>query len=162
MNREECVHVFRRLTTVLAENGMEWVSRQVLEQIRIGKTIQREIETLKEGRNAPLFSTSDDYSSKLTRGPKATFPVTIPYQPDEQLELLINAIRQAIVDTADMEQHLINFIEEQEEAPKRIMFYSDEPNSEPKLISADKIETRHERSKDLNELLESLRREIEK
>jgi hypothetical protein len=160
MNEQESVHIFQRLTSMLDENGMGWVTQQVLEQIRIGKTIQREIETLKEGRSAPLFSTIDDYSSKLTRGPKVTFPVTIAYQPYEQLELLINAIKRAIVDTAEMEQHLMSFVQKQDEAPKRILFYADEPNSEPKPISADENEARYQPSKRLNELLESLRKEI--
>lgn len=162
MNEQECLHVFQSLTNILNENGMEWVSLQVAEQIRIGKTIQREIETLKEGKSAHSFYEFDNYSSKLTKGPKATFPVTVEYQPDEQLELLINAIKRAIVDTAEMEQHLFSFIKENTEKSESILFYTDEPNSEPKFIGAEKIESRIGQVKRLSELLEALRKEISK
>lgn len=162
MNEQECIHAFERLIKILNDNGLGWVAEQVNEQIRIGKTIQREIETLKEGKGMPLFATVDDYSSKLTRGPKATFPVTVEYQPSERLELLINAVRQAIVDTADMEHHLVSFTEKNDETPKKIQFYIDEPNSEPKSISAETIRLRHKNAKRLNELLASLQKEISK
>ncbi len=162
MDEHECVQVFQGLTRILEENGMEWVSQQVSEQIRIGKTIQREIETLKEGKDAPLFSTIDDYSSKLMRGPKATFPVTVEYQPYEQLDLLINAIKQVIVETAEMEQHLISFFEQHDNASKKILFYTDEPGGEPKSISKDEMQRRYQHSKKINELIETLRMEIRK
>jgi hypothetical protein len=162
MNEQESIHAFDRLTKILNENGLGWVTEQVNEQIRNGKTIQREIETLKEGKEMPLFATFDDYPRKLTRGPKATFPVTVEYQPSERLELLIDAIRQSIVDTADMEHNLVSFTEKADETPKKFLFYSDEPNSEPILISAETIRLRHINSKRLNELLTSLQREISK
>jgi hypothetical protein len=162
MNEQETIQAFQRLMKMLNENELGWVAEQVSEQIRIGKTIQREIETLKEGKGMPLFSTIDDYSRKLMRGPKAKFPVTVEYQPNERLELLIYAIRQSVVDTADMEQHLISFTEKDDETPKRIQFYNDGPNSEPKTISASTIRKRYDNSKRLNELLESLQKEISK
>jgi hypothetical protein len=160
MNDQECIHVFQQLIKIINDNGLGWVAEQVSEQIRIGKTIQREIETLKEGKGLPLFSTVDDYSSKLIKGPRVTFPVTVEYQPNERLELLINAVRQTIVDTADMEHYLVSFLEKNDDAPARIQFYLDEPNSEPKSIGAETIAIRHESSKRLNGLLESLQKEI--
>lgn len=162
MNEEESIHAFQRLTKILNESHMEWVSQQVSEQIQIGRTIQREIETFKEGKEMPLFSTIDDYSSKLMKGPRVTFPVTVEYESNERLELLIDAIKQAIVDTAEMEQHLIDFIEKDERSPKNILFYADEPNSEPKSISKETISARYENTKLLNNLLETLRKEISK
>lgn len=162
MNEQRLIHTFARLRKILSDNGLGWVTEQVDEQIRIGKTIQREIETLKEGKGMPLFTTIDDYSSKLTKGPKATFPVTVEYQPSERLMLLINAVRQSIIDTADMEYHLVNFSEKVNETPKKYLFYADEPNSEPKLISTDTIRLRYENSKRLTELLNSLQQEISK
>lgn len=162
MNEQESIHAFERLTKILNDNGLGWVTEQVNEQIRIGKTIQREIETLKEGKEMPLFATFGDYSSKLTKGPKVTFPVTVEYQPSERLELLINATRQSIVDTADMEYHLVSFSEKVDETPKEFLFYADESNSEPKLISAETARLRHINSKRLNELLTSLQQEIHK
>ena len=44
MDEHECVQVFQGLTRILEENGMEWVSQQVSEQIRIGKTIHARLK----------------------------------------------------------------------------------------------------------------------
>ncbi len=162
MNEQECEYAFQRLIKILNENGLAWVVEQVNEQIRIGKTIQREIETLKEGKEMSLFSTIDDYSSKLTKGPKATFPVTVEYQQSERLELLINAVKQSIVATADMEHHLASFTEKDDETPKKFLFYADEPGIEPKSIGTETIRSRYESSRRLNGLLESLRKEVSK
>jgi hypothetical protein len=46
MNENECQEAYNILETVLKNNGLEWVAIQVAEQIRIGKTVAREIETL--------------------------------------------------------------------------------------------------------------------
>lgn len=80
MNEQECNQIYEQLAKMLDENGLGWVTAQVAEQISIGKTIQREIETLKEVRDTGLFL-FDDYSSRLKKGPKATFAVTVEYKP---------------------------------------------------------------------------------
>ncbi len=159
MNEQECMRMYEQLVKMLDEKGLEWVTAQVAEQIRIGKTIQREIETLKEVRDTGFF-TVDDYPSRLKRGPKATFAVTVDYEPSERLELLIDAIKQAVVNTADMEHHLIEFCERDEKSPKKIEFRNDEPRNEPKPINRQAIAVRLDSAKKLGELLEALRKEI--
>ena len=144
---------------MLNENGLEWVTAQVTEQIRIGKTIHREIETLKEVRDTGFF-TFDDYPSRLKKGPKATFTVTVDYESSERLELLIDAIKQAVVNTAEMEHHLVEFCEQDEKSPKKIEFRNDEPRSESKPINRQAITVRIDSTKKLGELLEALRKEI--
>lgn len=162
MNDQECTQVYNRLAGILEEKGLSWVTAQVAEQIRIGKTIQKEIETLREGKESFLHRLVEDDPSRLRKGQKATFPITVEYQPSEQLELLIDAVKQTIVNTADMEHELIGFIEKDDKSPKKIEFYSDDLNTEPKLINRGTIGARLDSTKRLQSLLENLRKEISK
>lgn len=104
----------------------------------------------------------EGYRSRLKKGPRATFPVTVEYQPSEQLELLIDAVKQAVVNTANMEHELVNFLEKDEKGPKRIEFYTDDPNVGPKPIDGRSVIARQDGAKRLNALIEELRKEIRK
>jgi len=164
MNDQECIQAYETLAGILDQNGLGWVTAQVAEQIRIGKTIQREIETLKEARQAGLFTFDDypfdDYPSRLKKGPKATFPVTVDYEPPERLRLLIDAIEQAIVITASMEHHLLEYFEKEIQDWQGIQFHADESGSEPRSLDKRKAISRLKSSRNLKELLDALRKEI--
>jgi len=159
MNDQECNQAYESMVGILNQNGLEWVTAQVAEQIRIGKTIQREIETLQEVRGRGLFTVAD-YSSQLKKGPKATFPVTVDYEPPERLRLLIDAVEQAVVNTASMEHHLSEYFEREGRDWQGIRFYADEPASEPKSLDKRSGASRFENSRKLKELLDALRQEI--
>src|SRR5688500_10202966 len=138
MNNSECNEVYQLLTDMINQLGLGWISAQVQEQLQLGKTIQREIETLKESDLKMFQLTGDEYRSQLKKGPKAIFPVTVNYEPSERLLLLIDAIEQAIVNTAEMEHHLFKCFDWQKENLEgRIEFHSEDPNIQSKSI--DKI-----------------------
>ncbi len=159
MNDQECNQTYEALSDILKQYGLEWVTTQVTEQILLGKTIEREIETLKEDREVRMFS-NQDYPSPLKKGPKATFPVPIEYKPSERLELLIDAVRCSVISTTDMEYHLIEYFESQSNNWQGIQFYGDEPDSEPKPLDRVTVSSRVDGSRKLKELLDALRREI--
>lgn len=159
MNDQECNQTYEALSDILKQYGLEWVTTQVTQQILLGKTIEQEIETLKEDREARMFA-SQDYSSRLKRGPKATFPVPIEYKPSERLELLIDAVQRSVISTTDMEHHLVEFFESQSNNWQGIQFSGDEPGSEPKPLDRVMVSSRVDGSRKLKELLEALRREI--
>jgi len=159
MNSQECTQTYEILAKMLVEIGLEWVTNQVSEQIRNGKTIQREIETFKDVREVKVFD-ADSYPSQLRKGPKATFPVTVDYEPPELLGLLIDAIEQTVVNTADMERHLVEFLEREGKGPQEIHFIAEEAGSEPKSINKEKSISRVGRTDELKDLLETLRKEI--
>ena len=72
MNIRECEQVYNTLAQLVSDHGLKWVTDQVAEQIRIGKTSQREIETLRETRATGLFAETG-HPKRLTRGPKEPF-----------------------------------------------------------------------------------------
>lgn len=159
MNNQECNKAYETLVRVLNRNGLEWITAQVGEQVRIGKTIQRKIETLEEVRGPSLFNVAD-YPGRLKKGPKATFPVTVDYEPPERLRLLIDAVEQAVVNTASMECHLSDYFETEGQGWQGIRFYADEPASEPKSLDKRSAASRLKNSRKLKGLLDLLRREI--
>jgi hypothetical protein len=149
MNDRECTQAYKQLGGILDEIALGWVIAQVSAQVKIGKAVQREIETL-----------IDEHGARLKKGPRATFAVTVEYTPSERLELLIDAIKQAVVSTAQMEDHLVGFCERDQGTPKRIEFRSEEPEGEHRIINRQTVAARLVQANKLNELLEALRKEI--
>ncbi len=160
MNDQECLDTYEDLAKLLNEQNMEWVTDQVASEIREGKTVQRLVDTIKDGKDADTLFATDDGSFK--KGPKATFSATVEYSPLERLELLIGAIRQAIVTIAEMEQHLAKFYTLVDKSPSSIQFQSDEPESKSKFIGGPLSEARAGRARILQELLGALGGEIRK
>ena len=147
---------------ILTENKLSWISNQVAEQIRIGKTVEKEIATFKESRRTLLLFEERDYRIQYKKGTKATFPVTEEYSPSERLLLLIDAIEQAIVNTAEMESHLIEYFGEQLDNDwQGIRFYSEEQDSQSVVIDRKTSSSRLQNSQHLKQLLGSLRKEID-
>jgi plasmid stabilization system protein ParE len=159
MNDRECTQAYKQLGGILDEIALGWVIAQVSAQVKIGKAVQREIETLRENRGGGLLAI-DEHGARLKKGPRATFAVTVEYTPSERLELLIDAIKQAVVSTAQMEDHLVGFCERDQGTPKRIEFRSEEPEGEHRIINRQTVAARLVQANKLNELLEALRKEI--
>jgi hypothetical protein len=162
MNNTECNELYEQLIDILNQNNLAWVVSQVADQVRLGKTVEKEIETLQESRErraVSLFPT-DEFSANLKKGPRATFPITVEYQPCERLLLLINAMEQAVVHTAEMEHHLFTHMEVEAPNLRAIQFVSEEPESQPTILERDKMTIRYESSLTLKALIEELRKEI--
>lgn len=162
MNDIECNKMYESLISILKQGGLEWVTSQVAEQVRLGKTIEKEIETLRESNDKSAISLfpADEYPVHLKRDPRATFPVTVEYQPCERLRLLINAVEQAVVHTAEMEHHIFDYIEKEVPNLKAIQFISEEPESQPVSLERQNTIIRSESSRKLKGLLDSLCKEI--
>jgi len=161
MDSQECNKVFERLLHMLDKNKINWVVEQVKQQVQLGKTIEKEIETLKHKEKEFAQLREDDvYIPKVKKGPKAKFPVTEEYTPNEKLNLLLDAIEQAIVNTADMENHLIEYFGSSLQKWEGINFYPDEPESKPISINLETISDRFDNSQYLRDLIIKLRREI--
>lgn len=161
MNKQECTQAYEQLISILKQNKLSWVTAQVEEQVRLGKTEKKEIETLKDNQGKFQF-TANEYPLSFKKGPKATFPVTVDYQPSERLKLLLDAIEHVAINTADMEHHFVNYFGSEMDNWLGVTFQPDELDGAP--ISIDKLTviSRLENAKRLQELINSLRIEIEK
>lgn len=159
MNEEENNIVYESLLKILQDQGLEWVSEQVEEQVRLGKTIDKEVETLKEPRRSSQMSMFvSEYEHRYTRGPKAKFPVRVKYEPGERLNLLISAIKEAVVNTSEMEIHLFKSLDEEETYSS--IDFAPEEGGEIISITRKSAHERHQNCMRLLELLMTLGGEI--
>ncbi len=158
LSNHECEELFEGLAALLVDFRLEWVVDQVQNQIRIGKVIEREIETLKEAKLEQLpLGIRDTYG--YAKGPKATFPVTIPYTPSEKLTLLISAIEHVVINTALMEKALAENLSTSR-GWEGIEFRSEEEANRVNRIGEIDI-LRADHIKRLAEMLEKLKSEIQ-
>lgn len=120
---------FNRIKNILNERNLNWIIRQVQEQIETGKLVIEKQTTLKEiyrdSLIEPLFEAAE-YRS----GPPADYTVREDYTPKEKVELIIKAIQRATVDPAFMERDLNQVLENKIES---IAFTN--PNEEEEQIS---------------------------
>ena len=108
--------MYDELSRMLESDGLGWVAREIAVLVAAGKTEIREVapvsakeerELLAQGSFA-LLDTPRLPTQSHRRSKAATFVATVDYTPAERLRLLIQAIRRAIRDTADMELAVAN------------------------------------------------------
>jgi hypothetical protein len=130
MNPQECELAYRKLTAMLEEHQFSWVIEQLDEALQAG-----DVELPDKKRSPTII---EDFS------------------PQKKLKYLIDTIEQSIVNTADMEQEISSFLEND------VAFYPDVENSQASfLINQNTIHERRRKSVNcLRELLTSLKTRI--
>ena len=96
MTDEELDEVFAALSTILADSGLGWIVTQVNEHIQVGRLVTRRFH-----RGEPEEVAALEFSTKSTRN---TIVGTDPYGAAERLDLLVSAVRVALIDSAALEQ----------------------------------------------------------
>jgi hypothetical protein len=158
MSDDECRDVFDTLIISLQASGLAWVESQVRDQIRLGKTIEREREVPNELRfQRSIFEADREQTNR--RSP-TTFPITIEYSAQERLRLLIDAIEHAVVNTAAMEESFTSYFEAESPHLESIQFYSEDASLQPRIITRQSAAFRTEKASQLHKLLEELRKEV--
>lgn len=161
MGADESIEIYNKLISALRENKLDWIIDQVTEHIRLGKTVEKEIETLKEDPSEKMVVyTFGDHVPKFKKGPRATFPVTENYTPQEQLLLLIDAIEQALVNTNEMERNFVEFFEGDVGGWRQVDFYSEESDSVIVSVNKESIQAPFQHAERLRDLFVQLRSEV--
>lgn len=163
MNEQELIQVYEQLTVILRQLGLDWIVTQVTEHIRAGRVIEKKTPTYKLNQtnkrsDYPLF-TSEENNTFFEKGSPAVFSDALPYSPVEQLEALIAAIEQAVVHTANMEQHIMQDFEKRFDGWTEVTFVSEENKNNTITLQRDTT-IRLAKSHELKTLLEQLRKEI--
>lgn len=155
MTDEQRTAMFDRLAKTMISAGLEWPLEQVQEEIRFGRRATKRVRAA-----ADVISTELTFSpEKRTRRNTVNFAATRPFSPREQLELLINAIEQAVIATYEMEtiigDHVSRFGKRQ--APIYLV-HEGESAEGIAILSHDGV--RHEHVGQLKRLLVELRATI--
>jgi hypothetical protein len=127
---------FDKLITILDERKLTWVTEQVQEQIRVGKPLMRRVKELKPTRQVSPRDTRLFDDEALRPGREVQFRATEAYTASEQLQLLLSAIEQAVVQTAAIEKAVsdqfpgLTFLSEEEDVRIAITQHDLESRSE--------------------------------
>jgi hypothetical protein len=109
MNNEEATQTSEKLKKILRDQGLGWVCDEVVEEIRLGKITEKQVDTFKEvpreDRRYGLLSPS----IHIEKGPKATLTTIDKFTPQEQLTILVSAVERAVVETVDLETQVGSF-----------------------------------------------------
>jgi hypothetical protein len=145
----EAVVVFQRLRDFLMERKLAWVFEQVSEEIRSGKLASKPVKLT---HTEPLWTQQAVHvDERRRRSSTAMFPTTLEYSKKEELNLLINAIDEAVLKLADIEVKVSQTF-------PGLSFVSEE--GEERLTLASPNSTRQRSLKSLGDLLSRLRSEL--
>ncbi len=155
------MELFERLAVVLQRSGLGWIVTQVTEQIQVGKTVFKEVETLKRSGQADIFGTSvGRIPGGLKTGPKAQFPATIEYDDKEKLVLLMDGISQA-TNTIEMQNEFLKAMNVLG-GPAEAAFYSEETGTTGRVITSNEVAAKAPLVSGFRDFLSKLREEAEK
>lgn len=138
MDAQDAQDLFRQLSEFLVEHGFQWIVLEVNNQIASGRLEQRKVKVTKpvedENSEPSLFNMEHGAPpQRYAEGSKATFVVAIPYSPQEQLRILLDAIERVFVDSARIERDTRRIIEAEALGIEQIRFL--EPDVEPATLT---------------------------
>jgi hypothetical protein len=127
MTPDEIREAFNQLEAMLRGHGMGWVVDEVQEAIRAGRTTLRK-EPIQDSSTARKFKVTAD---SLT---------SVAFTAEEELDLLVTAIRRAVIDAGRMEQALVSQFRDEAEAADvpaaDVIFVSDDPDISDRVIAS--------------------------
>jgi hypothetical protein len=158
MTTAECEQAYGQLVLAINKAGLPWLTNQVAEEIRFGKTLTKRVVAR---RDVP----DDLMLEGLTEGPRrsrVTVAATRQFTSHEKLSVLLDALEQAVVATHDMEGAVVRYISEAAEDWASIrLVRTDESTREPIQLLRHPDEKRAENVLRLRHLIQSLREEMQ-
>lgn len=149
MDSEEATKLFEELVRILTATQLSWVVEQVRQQIAAGKEITKTV------------SVASDAPSEVTRRKRQRVPFasTTEFSREEQLSILVNAIDQSVVGTADMEREILA-LSSKDPAITRVRFESEIPGVDSVGFDATDVTVRVNSARRLQALCNEIKREI--
>lgn len=159
MTEGECSTVYRQLADTLQQDGLGWVVGQVEARVRLREAMEVAIETVRVrshvGQTLPGLAVRPTRSQRRTE----TFVVTREYTPREQLIFLLDAIEQAVVNVAEMQESVMRWMENTDVS--EIAFYPDEPNGDGSQLTLQQATKHRQQALVLRDTLNRLRGAID-
>lgn len=123
VSESEARRLFEKLAAQLRERGAGTVVDQVIDEIDQGKQIIYKTVSRRTSSRDLYWPEGEDRSSD--RGGRREYAETLQYSPSERLDLLLQALERAMIDSATIDEELvkldrrIQFVPEQEEGNLR-------------------------------------------
>jgi len=110
MTSEEIQSTFRELAEIVTTSGLGWILSQVDETVRGGHAVEKPTKIFKEEEQETVFSFNAEQQAPR-RGGKPTALMTLePWPERDQLLFLIDAIRQAVIHAAAVENEQLRLL----------------------------------------------------
>jgi hypothetical protein len=170
MNADDATSVYYQLLDILRQSEMNWIIDQVNEVLLLGKPQAKKVKPFREqftrGQRTEVLYPQPDMLTTLGQpvptGPATELTATLAYTPQERLILLIDAIEQAVTESAVMEQRAVQTLEEigSNQQIRGITFVSEQENGESRFVSQREIRSRTSAASQLQQLLVQIREEV--
>ena len=121
MKDKECDQIFEYLKEKLMAIKLSWIVEQVEEDIRIGKLSEEKPDSRKSIFDFP-------FDKNINKKSKHKMPHIIEYSAKDKLNLLLNAIEQAMVNIPLIEMNLLQSFNDYLNKSISITFHSEDPN----------------------------------
>lgn len=148
MNADEYQNLYSQIEEIINYYQLGWIIEQVNNSIREGKIVSIEEKLAKKNREKTPRIKREDYTVK------------------EKVLLLLDAFETAVVNTIELEKEIGNFLIEEisdSQLEPKIKFYSEEEeNIHQFIFSPETINLRQQETRELQNLLNDLRQELEK
>ncbi|MEH1793457.1 MULTISPECIES: hypothetical protein [unclassified Nostoc] len=148
MNANEYQNLYSEIQGIINDYKLGWIIEQVNNSIYEGKIVSIEDRLAKKNREKTPRIKREDYTAK------------------EKVLLLLNAFETAVVNTIELEKEVGRFLTEEisdSQLEPQIKFYSEEEqNSHQFIFSSETINLRQQEVREIQNLLNELRQELEK
>ncbi len=149
MTASEATDTYNALVRMLREAGLEWVSAQVAQEAATGRTVRKTVSVFGEELTLKVPS----------RRQRVEFLSTEAYSPRERLHLMLDAIEQTAVGTAEMQRSTLEMLSAHGKVLD-VRFASETPEVEEHGYRSTDVEPREVGARKLRSLLNELRREL--
>jgi hypothetical protein len=154
MSETECEQAYDQLVLAINDVGLLWLTNQVAEEIRFGRTVTKQVAARPDIPEDLLF----EGLAEGHRKSKVSVSATRPYTSREKLGVLLDALEQTIVATHDMEAAVTHYVSKTAANWISILLVrTDEIAREPIQVGRQPDEKRSENISTLRRLIKSLR-----
>jgi hypothetical protein len=106
MTDHECETAFEQLESAMTTAGLQWVTNEVNEEIRFGRTVTKRVSSRPD---TPEDVANEGLTDKR-RTSKVTVAATRPYTPQDKLGTLLDSLENVIVETQEMQNAVKNHL----------------------------------------------------
>jgi hypothetical protein len=160
MDNEQCREIYQQLIRILERENLDWVIDLATEDIDSGKVLKQK-QNSQENVQMSLLEQQENLTTSVSE--RGTNVVIREYTEKEKLRILIDIIKQTIVDTTLMESRVISFFQNSEyfmDMSAEIRFASN--RQETFSLSLDNIFKREKKAYELLDFLQELKKEVER
>lgn len=132
MNDHECESAFEQLENAMTKVGLQWVTNQVSEEIRFGRTVTKQVSS----RPDTPEDVVNEGLADVRRTSKVTIAATRPYTAQEKLSTLLESLEDAIIETEAMQATVREYMTSHTQNWQELrLVRTDEGEREPVIIA---------------------------